>query len=658
LIGIDTGGTFTDLIAFHDGRLLTHKVLSTPHNPADAVFQGLKELFDSPRALPAAGRRLLNPSLTYSSTVATNALLERKGARVVLLTTAGFEDIIEIGRQNRPDLYALEPRKPEALVPRARRIGVEERMRFDGTALVPLSAAAIRHALRAARRLRPDAIAVCLLHSYANPAHEELLGQALARRGAPFVSLSHQLVAEHREYERLSTTVINAYVGPVMSRHLAELERGLGERVRLRVLQSNGGAIPADLARREAVRTCLSGPAGGVIGAQRVGAELNLSRLITFDMGGTSTDVSVVDGSAAYTTEWEIGGLPLKVPAIDIHTVGAGGGSLAYVDPGGLLKVGPQSAGADPGPACYGRGSQAAVTDANLLLGRLAADAFLDGRMPLDNLRAERAVARIGRPLKLDVQAAAEGIVRVVNAVMERAIRRVSVERGRDPRHYTLVAFGGAAGQHACELAESLGMHRVVVPAHPGLLSAWGAARAQLQRDAARSVRRTKLSFSELQRLAAPLASRLRRDLRSEGVRSVRLQASVDLRYSGQSYEINVPLDASFVAAFHAVHQRLYGYADPQRDVEIVSLRVTATAGTREPRWSSLRPRHRTSPFPHRVYVGGRWRQAQIWQRHHLPSGARIAGPVLIAELSATTFVPPRWQVHAHRSGHLLIERL
>lgn len=668
LIGIDTGGTFTDLVAFVGGELRTHKVLSTPHDPAAAVLSGLAELLpgllnqrptpDAERR-PSRAKRGPRPQLTYSSTVATNALLERKGARVVLLTTRGFEDIIEIGRQNRSELYALEPTRPEPLVPRQLRVGVDERMLVDGSALRPLRPAAVRAALAAVRRQRPDAVAVCFLHSYVNPRHEQQIGAALAQLADVFVALSHDLVPEYREYERLSTTVINAYVGPLMSRHLAQLERGVGDGVRFRVLQSNGGAISAALASHEAVRTCLSGPAGGVMGAQRVAVELGLDRIITFDMGGTSTDVSILNGGPQYTTEWQIDGLPLKVPAIDIHTVGAGGGSLAAVDAGGLLKVGPASAGADPGPACYGRGSLATVTDANVVLGRLIAAAFLAGRMPLQRERAARAVAAVARQLGIGRDAAAEGIVRVVNASMERAVRRVSVERGHDPRDYALVAFGGAAGQHACELADALGMRLVVVPRHPGLLSAWGAACADVQRDTVRSVRLSSPGFATLQRLARPLLRQAQLDLRAEGVAraATAVRVSIDVRYAGQSYEINVPLAADFRATFDTRHERLYGYADSQRDIEVVNLRLTALGRTPELKTRApVRPL-RSRSQPHRVFVGGRWHSAQVWQRQQMPANRAVQGPAVIVEFSATTFIPPGWRGKLHRSGHLLIER-
>jgi N-methylhydantoinase A len=644
IVGVDTGGTFTDLVAFIDGRIRTLKVLSTPSNPAAAVLHGLRRLLDG-HPKPAL--------ITYGSTVATNALLERRGARVVLLTTAGFEDTVELGRQARPRLYDLEPQKPAPLVPRASRLGVAERIGADGRVITPLTEAALRRTLRSVKRVRPQSIAVCLLHSYANPAHERRLGRALRGLNTP-CSLSHELVAEYREYERLSTTVINAYVQPIMSRHLRDLQHGL-EGHRLRVMQSNGGAIAARQAADEAVRTVLSGPAGGVIGACAVARSLGIDRAITFDMGGTSTDVSLIDGVPGYQTEWEIGGLPIKVPALAIHTVGAGGGSLARMDAGGALKVGPESAGADPGPACYGKGTHPTVTDANLVLGRLAETAFLGGQMQLDGGRASRALKALGREMRLSAEGAAEGVVRVANASMERAIRSISVERGHDPREYALIAFGGAAGQHACELAQALGIRRVVAPAHAGLLSAWGGASASVQRDYVRTVRLTAPSPSRLRDLFRPLEKTARKALREEGIAPAagRLQRSIDVRYCGQSYEIRLPLTPNFLAAFHRAHQRLYGYADTGRAVEVVNLRLLAVG--RGPRLRSL-PEGRVSAGKkerQRVRWTGRWISAELLSRSQLQPGAPLAGPLIVTELSATTFVPPGWKAKLHTSGHL-----
>ena len=463
IVGIDTGGTFTDLVAIVGGELRVHKLPSTPHDPAAAVIAGLKTILDGASA----------DAVTYSSTVATNALLEKKGARVALVVDAGFEDLIEIGRQNRTELYALAPERPEPLVPRTLRFGVGGRTYFDGKIAAPLTAAELARVRKLADRSGAEAFAICLLHSYANPNSENAIARALEPLKRS-LSVSHRILAEYREFERLSTTVINAYVAPRMVSHLENLERSLGG-ARLRVMQSNGYAIGTRLARDEPVRTILSGPAAGVAGAGELVRAMGVDRFITFDMGGTSTDVSLFDGAARIRSLSYPNGYAVRTPVIDIHTVGAGGGSIATLDAGGSLKVGPESAGATPGPACYGRGDLPTVTDADLVAGRLVAENFLGGQMRLFPARADHAIAGLARAMKTDAATAARGVIRVVNANMERAIRVITVERGYDPRDFALMAFGGAGPMHACELALDLGIRNIVLPRNPGLLCAWGA---------------------------------------------------------------------------------------------------------------------------------------------------------------------------------------
>jgi len=649
LVGVDTGGTFTDFIAsWPDGRCRIHKRPSTPDDPARAVLAGLTEILAG-----AEGE------ITYASTVATNAVLERKGARVVLLTTAGFEDLLEIGRQTRPDIYALDPRKPPPLVSRRARRGVAERMTFEGEAILPLSAAEIGRACEDVDGASAEAVAICFLHSYANSAHERATADALRSRGI-HCSVSHELVAEYREYERLSTTVMNAYVGPVMQRHLCKLAGGVGARP-LRVMQSSGGAISVDTASREAVRTLLSGPAGGVVGAQAAARRVGESRILTLDMGGTSTDVSLVDGEIRRHSEWTIGDLPVKVPAIDIHTVGAGGGSLARIDAGGALKVGPESAGADPGPACYGRGTKPTVTDADLVLGRLVDDAFLGGAMRIDRRRAVDAVADLAADLGSSVEKAAEGIVRVVNAGMERAMRSISVERGLDPREYVLVSFGGAAGMHACELAEGLAMRKILVPVYPGVLSARGAMRAPLERSYVQTIRQRDPRSADLESRCAALRERARRDLARECPRGrARVTSSVDVRYGGQSYEITVPLRRDFRRRFDAEHQRLYGYADPGRAIEAVNLRVVGVVqiATAPPLGDGLppvvAPRRRAR---RRLWWRDGWTEAMHVDRQEMPRGRSLPGPMIITETSATTVLVPGWSARVEESGDMMLTR-
>ena len=660
LVGVDTGGTFTDFVAlWPDGRCRVHKRRSTPADPARAVIDGLHHLL---------GEEVGEADLTYGSTVATNAVLERKGARVVLATTAGFEDLLEIARQTRLDIYSLSPRRARPLVPRSLRLGVDERVDYDGSILHPLNKRTIEALCNKVADKGAASVAVCLLHSYANGRHEELIATALRAQGVA-CSVSHELVPEHREYERLSTTVANAYVAPVMEKHLSRLAAGAAVK-RLRVLQSSGGAIAVDTAGREAVRTLLSGPAGGVVGAQAAARRIGVSRILTLDMGGTSTDVSLVNGEVRRRTQWSIDGLPVKVPAIDIHTVGAGGGSIVRVDEGGALKVGPRSAGAEPGPACYGRGSLPTVTDANLLLGRLVADAFLGGEMPIDTARAARAMSIVAAELEVRIEEAAEGVVRVVNASMERAIRKISIEVGYDPRDYVLVSFGGAAGMHACQLAEGLEMKRVLVPRYPGLLSAWGAMAARIERSYVKTICATdrlvdsRIDVDDGSPLPAKLKSemdsllvRARAELRRESPDGEPLlRASADVRYCGQSYEIEIPLRGELRADFEREHERLYGYSDAQRSIEVVNLRIVGFVDRPDVAERSS-PRRRSAARSHSLWWNGSEIEARHLTRTSLPRQRRIAGPLVVSELSATTVVPPGWCARVAKSGDLLVEK-
>jgi len=646
IVGIDTGGTFTDLVAVTSGGLRVHKVLSTPDDPARAVISGLKAILKDTR--PAL--------VTYSSTVATNALLERKGARVLLLTNSGFEDLIEIGRQNRKELYALAPERPAPLVPRAMRIGVAERTHFDGEVTQRLGRAGLARAYKFAQRAGAESIAICLLHSYANPASEQALARELAPLGLP-LSVSHRILAEYREFERFSTTVVNAYVAPRMSVHVGRLEREL-EGARLRVMQSNGSAIGASLARAEPVRTILSGPAAGVVGAAALVRSTGVDRFITFDMGGTSTDVSLFDQRAAIRTLSHPGGYAVRTPVIDIHTVGAGGGSIAAVDAGGSLKVGPESAGANPGPACYGRGEVPTVTDANLVARRLVAESFLGGAMRLYPERAARAIGALGRAMRADPMGAARGVIRVVNANMERAVRVITVERGLDPRQFALMAFGGAGPMHACELALDLGIRHVVLPRNPGLLCAWGALQAPVGREYSLTVRETSPRYQHLVRRAAPMVTRARRELVGQGARAaqVRCELFADVRYRGQSYEIEVRLTPRFAADFHAAHRRIFGHAALEAPVEVVNLRLRATAPGAKAAVEKQAQRL-TRPLPGAraqvVVDGRRTRAVPVYARDSLSARTRIRGPAIVTELSATAYVAPEFTLRADDFGNL-----
>ncbi len=648
LAGIDTGGTFTDLVAIADGQFLVHKVPSTPDDPARAVMAGLAEMLGAPE-----------PSLlTYSSTVATNALLEGKGARVALFTNAGFEDLIEIGRQNRSELYALSPSRPVPLVSRAMRYGVAQRTLFDGSELKQLTRAELSRIVSAARRSRAGAFAVCLLHSYANTNAEDAIARALGPLGRP-VSVSHRISSEYREFERLSTTVVNAYVAPRMAAHLENLGRKLA-RTRLRVMQSNGQAIGLELARAEPVRTILSGPAAGVIGAASMAKTLGTDRFITFDMGGTSTDVSLFDRRARIRTLSYPNGYAVRTPVVDIHTVGAGGGSIARLDAGGSLRVGPESAGANPGPACYGRGTEATVTDADLVAGRLVATSFLGGKMAIYPERADAAIGWLARAMKTDPARAARGVIRVVNANMERAIRVITVERGFDPRDFAMLAFGGAGPMHACELAMALGITHVVLPRNPGLLCAWGALGAPLGREYSATVREPEPDFARVMRRAQPLLKRARVELVAEGVRADDIAEEVfaDMRYRGQSYEVEVPVTRDFVARFHEAHRRTFGHAAPEAAVEVVNLRVRSRGAAVEvaPQPVAASRRGAAAVSKIETLAGERRLTVPVYSRDHLAEGTRLRGPFIVVELSSTAYVAPEFTMRVDGFGNLHLE--
>jgi len=648
VIGVDTGGTFTDVAAMVGGELRMHKLLSTPHDPAAAVLEGVRALLGDSVA----------ESLTYSSTVATNALLERRGARVALFTNAGFEDLIEIGRQNRSDIYALAPARPQPLVARAMRFGIAERTLFDGQIALEPSTAELKRIANIAARTRAQSFAVCLLHSYANSRSEEAVATALKRAGRP-LSVSHRILPEYREFERLSTTVVNAYVAPLMGEHLGRLERELPTR-RLRIMQSDGNAIGADLARLEPVRTILSGPAAGVMGAGTMGRAFGVSRFITFDMGGTSTDVSLFDGRANVRSLSYPAGYPVRTPVIDIHTVGAGSGSLARVDEGGSLKVGPQSAGADPGPACYGRGEEPTVTDADLIAGRIIADNFLGGRMRLYPERAARAVGRLSRAMKCPVNDAALGILRVVNANMARAVRLITVERGFDPRDFALLAFGGAGPMHACDLADELGIRHVILPGNPGLACAYGALKAALGREYSLTVRRAAPSHAEIGKLIRPLIVRAHAEMAAQGVSRSKLEIEswADLRYRGQSFELKVPMTPRFLEDFHRAHERSFGYAARGAMVELVNLRLVARAREYTHRTRRIPRAARTpAPIDHiGVLAEGRRRKAPVYRREDLGAGIRLRGPLLMVEMSATAYVAPGFTMRVDDYGNIHLE--
>jgi N-methylhydantoinase A/oxoprolinase/acetone carboxylase beta subunit len=776
-VGVDTGGTFTDCVILAQGEVKILKVFSTPEDASRGILEGVRRLAHSFQA----GGPL---EIIHGTTVGTNSLLERRGARVALLTTEGFEDLFEIGRQARPRLYDLEAQQAPPLVPRGLRFGVRERTTADGTILQRPSAAGIARLTSRLKRLHAESIAVCFLFSYLNPANERVVARALKRLRLP-VSVSHEILPEFREYERLATVVINAFLAPRMGEYLRRLERGVEEDLRKRtassnsvggpnrvwprggprpvlsklpedasahsgsaasacgkppafravphppfstaqagrlslpacavgffhggrlserrslsahraaepqftgarsernwgerrsplpggkapsrvyVMQSSGGITTAARAAHEPVRTILSGPAGGVVASTWLAQQLGLSRAISFDMGGTSTDVSLIDGLPRTTNETTLGGLPVAVPVLDVHSVGAGGGSLARLDAGGALRVGPESAGAKPGPICYRLGgTQPTVTDANLLLGRLDPDHFLGGEFQLDLRAAEqgfrdflrRHSEKIG--FKTVPELAAD-IVAVSNATMEKALRVISVERGHDPREFALICFGGGGGLHAADLARSLRLPKVVVPRNPGAFSALGILLSDVVKDSVQSVllpvpdggrhsaQRSADFWLDLKSRFAILERASRAELQREGfpAERARVERRLDLRYAGQSYELSVPFRTDFRELFHRQHEKAYGYAHPGRLLEIVNVRLRLTIPTPKPQLrarragnpDSARARLKTKP----VWFAGRFHPTRLYDRERLGAGARFGGPAVVVEYSSTTVVPP-----------------
>jgi N-methylhydantoinase A len=678
-IAIDTGGTFTDCVWKDEGngRLRMLKVFSTPADPSQAIVEALAKI-------PHQGELIL----LHGTTVGTNTLLERKGARTALITTAGFEDAIEIGRQARPKLYDFFFDRVEPLVPADLRFGIEERTASDGKILTAPSPEDVKSLASEVKAKHPESIAISLLFSFANPKNEQAIAEALKTLGVP-LSISHQILPEFREYERTSTVVINAYLQPIMQRYLENLERNCRRDAarnastathrRIFVMQSTGGITALHSAAKEPVRTVLSGPAGGVVGAAATAKRSGFPRIIAFDMGGTSTDVSLVEGPITTASHAEVAGLPIGVPMLDIHTVGAGGGSLARFDAAGVLRVGPESAGADPGPICYGRGTQPTVTDANLLLGRLQPTRFLGGDFTLD-LDRTRSITkewlkRQGSPLTLEKFAA--GVIRVVNATMEKAIRVVSIERGRDPRDFALVAFGGAGGLHACALAESLNIPHVIVPAIPGALSALGILVSDVVKDYSRTVLwrvSGKLPQAQLDREFATLKKQAARDFQEEAWQGrIHYQPSIDIRYRGQGYELNLPFTKNLQKEFEQEHHRRYGYTHPARERELVTLRLrasvksatahvgkmddvgTARVGTGTPARPGRAKLGSPSTLKAPVLFEGKKLATAIHSRDALKPGKTYSGPAIVTEYSATTVIPPNKRFHLDPVSTLIV---
>ncbi len=640
LLGVDTGGTFTDFVLLREGRLEVHKVLSTPDAPERAILQGIAEL-----GLTADLARL---AVVHGSTVATNAALEGKGVRTVYIGNRGLKDLLTIGRQNRAELYNLQPQPVPPPVPEALCLETGGRLGADGAVVEALSDEELAELAAQVAALEPRAVAINLLFSFLDERFERRIAEAMPE--GVFVSRSSEVLPEIKEYERGIATWLNAWVGPLVQGYLHRLREGLPG-AGLSVMQSSGDTIAAEQAGRFAVNMLLSGPAGGLAGARAVALDAGCERLLTFDMGGTSTDVALIDGGLQLTSEGRIGPWPVAVPQVDMHTIGAGGGSIAYVDAGGLLQVGPESAGASPGPACYGNGGERpTVTDANLVLGRLLPDAFLGGGMRLDVEAARRAVATVAEPLGLGVEEAAAGIIRIANEHMARALRVMSVQRGIDPRGLTLVSFGGAGGLQVCALAEALGMERALVPIHGGVLSALGMLTAPRGRQLSRTVQ-GELEGFDVEAIEAGLAeleAHGAQALAAEGVspEQLRRRPSLDLRYRGQSYTLNIPWDGDIGSAaegFHAAHAQRYGHR-LERAVELVNLRL----GLEGPS-----PKLRLGGEPGEVAVTAR----AVYRREELARGQVIEGPALITETVSTTFIAPGWRAEMLAAGSLSLTR-
>ncbi len=659
-IAIDTGGTFTDCVWIDREQVRLLKVFSTPADPAQAIADAIQQI-----------ARDTSVTLLHGTTVGTNSILQRKGARVALITTKGFEDVIEIGRQARPKLYDFFFDRVQPLVPSDLRFGIAELTDCDGKILEQPTTQDLDRLRENIRAHHPDSIAVTLLFSFANPANELAVEQTVQALNLP-LSVSHKILPEFREYERTSTVVVNAYLQPVMQRYLESLDQRFARKTasrsnRIFVMQSSGGITTLATAAREPVRTVLSGPAGGVVGASATARLSGFRQIISFDMGGTSTDVALVDGEAQASTQSEIAGLPVGVPMLDIHTVGAGGGSLPRFDAAGALRVGPESAGADPGPICYGRGTLPTVTDANLLLGRLRPHRFLGGNFQLDLERTRRLTAEWLKQQKssLSLERFASGVVRVVNSTMEKAIRVVSIERGYDPRQFALVAFGGAGGLHACELAQALSIPRVIIPELPGALSAFGILVSDVIKDYSRTILwRTiaDLPLGKLKREFQKLSQIASQDFRSEGWKGkIHEQLTIDTRYRGQGYELNIPFSPRLIADFHRAHVQRYGYSRPEREIELVTLRLRAilkSPPSRIVNQRGKRPAKSTStPKVEKALVifDGKPKSASIHERDQLTAGKKYSGPAVITEYSATTVVPPKTRFFVDQAGNLQI---
>ena len=661
-VGVDTGGTFTDFVFDLDGELQIFKLASTPADPASAIIAGLE------RIAHITNSRLNNLEVVHGTTVGTNALLQRRGARTALITTKGFEDVLEIGRQARPELYNLDAVKPPPLVPANLRFGLRERITAAGEILESVDEAELSALVERLRKARIDSAALCLLFSFVNSKHERQITRALSVLNIP-LSVSHQILPEYREFERTSTVTINAYLQPLMGSYLNRLAT---RTPRLRVMQSSGGSISATVAAQEPVRTILSGPAGGVVGALRAARVAGFEKIITFDMGGTSTDVALCEQDGfRMTNEASVAGLPVAVPVMDIHTVGAGGGSIARIDEGGSLRVGPESAGADPGPACYGRSFLPTVTDAHLLLGHFGGAGLLGGDFDLDEERSRKAMDQLAGEMsrvagrQVTAIEAAQGVLVIANTNMERALRRISVERGYDSREFTLLPFGGAGGLHAVELAQALRIPRIIVPQAAGALSAVGVLTADVVKDQSRTIMldvghnieaTLDKTFKEMERTAVVA-------LRAEGFPTSKQlhERSLAMRYKGQSFELEIKLtEEDLAAGFHRAHEARYGYAQESNTVEVVSARVRSTGIVEKlPQKRSKvagKSRYAEPASEVSAYLDGKKMRVAVYNRQGLSAGKQLHSPCIVTEYSSTTLISASADAAIDSYGNLIIQ--
>ena len=679
LVGVDVGGTFTDFFAAHldDGTLRYFKRPSTPHNPGEAIVTGLREMCAELNIDPRTIRRLC-----HGTTVATNALIQRRGGKVAMITTQGFRDLLEIGRQTRPHMYSLQIDQPSPLIPRQHRFEVAERMNSEGSPVVPLNERSVAAALDAVERSGAEACAVCFLFSFMNGAHERRVGELLAERFPHLrISLSSQVRSEFREYERFSTTVLNAYLQPVFDNYLTYLENEFSALVPgapVGIYQSSGGLMAIATAKDFPIRTAMSGPAAGVVGAIHTARSIKRPNIVTLDMGGTSADVALIRNyDAGVALNREIAGFPVRLPMVDIHTVGAGGGSIAWFDRDGLLKVGPNSAGADPGPACYRRGgTEPTVTDANLVLGRLSEGGLIGGRMDLDAEASREAIGPIADRLGFTIEKTAQGMLGIVVANMVRAVRTISVERGHDPRDYALMAFGGAGPLHATQIARVLGMAEIIVPIAPGILCAQGLIVSDLKEDFVRSGRFTIDAAGETRLMATleDLAGDARTWFGKEEIAAAdqRLTVTLDSRYVGQNFELPIefpqtepgvlpvpPDSATVIDRFNALHERYYGFSSEGERVEIVNIRLTAIGrlaggdAPETPKYSQGAPEPKDTRLV--WYDMDEPALTPVYDRDAIAPGVSLVGPVVIEQLDSTTIVFPGDRLISDSSMNLII---